>query len=338
MWEAAAGAPILRAESPGFALVEGETVVTGASAREALRLSPKRVSSRYWSQLDTVPLPRPFPDDLSHADLAHAQLAALWDDAARAGGVMGEVLLAVPASFAADQLALLLGIARACGMPVSGLVDSALAAASQAGTSGVEEERSLRGRLLHVDLELHRAVLTELTVQGGNLIRTGAEVIAGVGLQQLHDAWLRYVAGQFVRRTRFDPLHAAASEQDLDGRLVRALGELVGQETVTLSAEAGGRTVNIELQRAELATTVEDDIRALAAAVARRAGGATVTLLLSHRLACLPGLAAPLAAAASGCHVPLPAEAAGRGVLAAADCIRHAGEALPLVTRLPVSP
>ena len=68
-----------------------------------------------------------------------------------------EVLLAVPGSFSADQLSLILGIAKACKMPVVGMVDAAVAASAH-GFPGA--------RLLHLDLLLHRVVLTEMT-QGG---------------------------------------------------------------------------------------------------------------------------------------------------------------------------
>ena len=40
------------------------------------------------------------------------------------------VILALPGTYSGDQLGLLLGIAQACGMPVRGMVDSAVAAAS----------------------------------------------------------------------------------------------------------------------------------------------------------------------------------------------------------------
>ena len=70
---------------------------------------------------------------------------------------LDEVLLALPGSYSHDQLGLILGIARACGLPVRGLVDAAVAASATRGATGE--------RRIHLDLELHRAVVTELGEQ-----------------------------------------------------------------------------------------------------------------------------------------------------------------------------
>ena len=192
--------------SPGCALVEGARLLLGAEALRRCRLSPRLVASDFWARLDAVPLGPPFPEGLSSADLVHAHLESLWKTA-KAG--TGEVILVLPGVYDEGQLGVLLGIAESLAMPVTGLVDAAIAAAA----SGFPGER-----LIHVDLGLRRAVVSEIR-QGDSLVRERVARIDRFGLDEIHDAQMRGAAEAFVRRERFDPLHDAATEQQLFDRL-----------------------------------------------------------------------------------------------------------------------
>ena len=44
-------------DSPGYAMIEGDRLLTGAAARAACRLRPRHVDNRFWAELDTAPLP-----------------------------------------------------------------------------------------------------------------------------------------------------------------------------------------------------------------------------------------------------------------------------------------
>ena len=74
-------------------------------------------------------------------------------------------MLAVPGFYSSRQLGLLLGIGRSCGVPIAGMVDSAVV--SSVGLTEVE-------RALHLDVLLQRVVLTELG-QAGSLARQRVE-------------------------------------------------------------------------------------------------------------------------------------------------------------------
>lgn len=315
------------AASPGYALLDGERILAGAEAAEAARLRPRLAHSRFWSELSTRPLGRPFPRGLSPADLAHAHLGAVWG---AAGGGAEELLLAVPGSFAGGQLGLLLGIARAAGLPVVGLVDAAVAAASTqpAGSR----------RLLHLDLELHRAVLTELRV-GAEVLRARVRAETGTGLAPILDGLAKRTARLFVRETRFDPLHAAGTESRLYRELPAWLARLGEGETVVVSLESGGLAHALELDWARLAEACETAFATLARLVAASAEGEDPPgLLLTSRVAGLPGLRRVLEDAAGGEARVLPEAAAARGALRSAAEIRSPGEELPFVTRLPLRP
>jgi len=315
------------APSPGVAVVEGATVLVGIEAARAARLMPRRLHSRFWEVLGTAELERPFPAHLRTADLVHAHLQRVWNSAEDAiGGRIEEAILAVPGLYSEEQLGLLLGIAAACGIPVGGLVDLAVAAAVGAPS---------RPRSLHLDLHLHRAVLTELDF-GSEVARRKIEVEPRVGFQALLDGWARGLADLFIRTTRFDPLHHAATEQVLYDRLPGILEELAARQSTRVVMTAGGREYEVELERSRILAAARSAYDLLAAWVGNRSGPDPTTLLVSDRAAALPGLISRLEETPDLDVVSLPPGAAAGGALAHADRICSSRKALRLTTNLPL--
>lgn len=317
------GAPRPEPESPGLALFDEGALIVGAPAAAQARLKPRLVHDSFWDRLGTEPVGPPFREGVSRADLAHAHLQAIVE---AAGEPVTEAYLAVPGFWSSEALGLLLGVARAAGLPVVGLVDAAVAAAS-VGHAGEA--------LLHLDLTRHRSVVTAM-VQGDEVVRTRVAAAEGRGGKAFEEQWAAAVASQFVREARFDPLHAGATEQALYDALPGWLGELGLRQSVPASLAAGGREYAIELRRASLLAAAADLYRGLAEQVGlwKRAGEAT-TILLSARAARVPGLAERLGEIRGVRIVELPLGAAVAGALGHRDRLRGGGDALPFVTRLP---
>jgi len=308
--------------SPGYAVVDGSTIVTGAEALGQARLNPRRVHHRFWSRLDTQPIGRPFPADLSPADLAHAHLSSIWE---RVGTGVDRVIIALPGSHSEQQMGLILGIAQACEIPVEGIVDAAVAAAATVSPSG---------HVLHLDLELNGIVLTELA-SDRELVRTRVQVGDHTGWVRLRDAWAKRVARSFVSRTRFDPLHVASTEQALHGRLEELVPQLCRQTRGTVELEAGGRVHTVEVERDELIEAVAADYDGFVQLVGQlSSAGQPSTVLLTDRVACLPGFEGRLTEVATTEVVRLPPAAAAAGALRYVDLVRAPGEAVPYITRL----
>ena len=309
--------------SPGCALVDGPQTVFGEDALRRSRLSPRLVSSDFWARLDQEPLGTPFPPGLSAADLAYAHLESLW----RSGGTgVHDVVLAVPGVYDERQLGLLLGIAQALAMPVGGVVDAAVAAA----TAGFPGER-----LLHVDAGLRRAVVTEIR-QGESLVRERVARIDRWGLDEVHDAQMRGAAAAFVRQARFDPLHDAATEQLLFDRLPAWLREVeeLGRARLRLPAAAGEAAADVSREEAEAWTArFAEELSHQVSALKRT--GEPATVLVSAHAARLPGLAARLGAVRGVEVVLLAAQAAAAGALREREAIRSPDGAVRFVTQLP---
>lgn len=310
--------------SPGIALLEPTGPVVGRAAAAQMRLKPVLVHDRYWSDLSTDPLPRPARRARSTADLAYAQLVSIWGEAAEAGD---EALMVVPGTLNARALGLLGGIAAAAGVPVAGFVDAAVAAVAG---------RTAHETVLHIDLQLHQAVLTELKGTT-RLSRRRVEAAPRVGLKLLHASWAQLIAEAMVRRTRFDPLHQAATEQQLHDRLPEWLGVLAEADAVDVELAAAAGTFGVTLQKAQFAFAAEAYYAQLLDLVhAARRAGTPVTVALSARAASLPGFAERCASLGEVEVIALEEGAAALGALAAAAAVRSEGDAA-LVVALPRS-
>ena len=314
----------LLAEEPGCAMLDGRDAETGAAAMRRARLKPLYAETRYWQDLGTAPLARPMPAATTHAEVAYAQLAALASGLPPADR---QLLIAVPAWYTREQLAVLLGVAREAGFETVGLVDAGLAAAAL---------EPAPESVLQLELTLHRAVLTVLD-HGGELRRTRYELLPQHGWLALQQAWLDLVAAAFVRKTRFDPLHEAANEQRLWDGLPGWLVTLESTSTVMLEMQAGGNAHSVELAREEFAAAASRIYDGLAHALQRaRPAGGPLHLRLSHRLLGLPGFGERLAGLRDCEVMRLPRGAAALGALAYERTLRRDPAAVVLVQRLPV--
>lgn len=255
-------------ESPGYALLSGREYRFGEVARASARLQPRDINNRFWWQLGTASLQPPLGPARHTADLVHAHLLELHAEA----GSPEQLLVACPGSMSREQLSLLLGIAQQCPFEIAGLVDrSALLASQQAGQ-------------FHLELQLHQALLTELSRDQGRVAALRSTALPGCGLLQLQERLVQQIAGEFIRQTRFDPRHKAESEQSLYDALPGVLSALA--EHSEHNCELGG--YRARLTRAGLATATEGLITATREAMGN-AGGAE-GLLLDPLPALLPGI------------------------------------------------
>jgi len=312
------------AEEPGCAMLDGRVPETGADAARRFRLKPLFAETRHWQDLSTGPLSRPMPAARSFAEIAHAQLVAMTaglDPADR------RMLLAVPAWYSREQLALLLGVAKEAGLEVLGLVDAAVAAASL---------EPVPDSVLQLELAMQRAVVTSLE-RGVDLHRVRFDLLPQQGWLVLQQAWAESIAAAFVRKTRYDPLHEATSEQRLWDGLPGWLEVLQQEATVTIGMESAGRSHEVELSRDEFAAAAARIYDPVVQAVQRaRSSAGPLHVRVSHRWAALPGLLERLEALRDCEVVRLPRGAAALGALAYESVLSRGPGALSLVQRLPV--
>ncbi|MEM1436473.1 MAG: hypothetical protein AAGG11_20655 [Pseudomonadota bacterium] len=241
-----------RYSAAGYALLAAGELRFGAPALAEQRLQPLKSNNLYLDKLSAEPLPRTLDGAANHADLLYAQLLEV---AAAADGA--PVTVAVPSTVTPDQLALLLGVAVEAKLSIQRFVDGSVLTAATV----VDLSRQPAGTTVKVlDLGLHHLWLSELET-GPEVSRRSASALPAGGLHQLLESWLNVVADRFIQSTRFDPLHQAASEQQVFDQLsawaglnqLTPGGTPTADEDLNVSIETSGEVRSIGITAAALA-------------------------------------------------------------------------------------
>ena len=315
-------------EAPGIAFLGDDTTRTGEAAVERIRLNPLLAHTNFWRGLSTEELTRPSRLARTTADIAFAQAEQLLGPHKAEGE---SVLLAVPAGYSREQLPLLLGVINETGVRVSGLVDAALAACSL---------EPAPARVLHLDLELHQAILTVLEYSGGDrsgLKRSRYEIALRHGVLDLNQTVRQLIAETFISKTRFDPLHDATTEQRLVGQVPGLLAQLREQEQTVVSMQFGDRPLEVEIERAQVIAALEPHyVELLRLVQGARVAGMQIQLRLAPRIAAYPGLVERFGTLRD-CEVRLlPRGAAALGTLQHEATVSRP-DSLALVYHLPIA-
>lgn len=300
--------------SPGYALARGSELLLGTDAQRQARLHPRQSFNRFWLNLNQDALSVTEANIRHHADLVYAHLLAIHEQSGRPE----QIVFAVPGSYNHEQLSMLLGIAQACPFKPAGLVDSAVAAVASVAA---------QGRYQHLDLQLHRAVISSVDVTE-SVSRQGVESIDDAGLAAVETLCADTIADLYIRQSRFDPHHHAVTEQALYDQLPACLRALRTQPEVQLEIRYEGARHLAKVPRESVLAA----LKPLYARIRSRLDPAR-TLLLSDRSAALPGFMH----AAEEAFV-LDAEAPFAGCREHLDRIVGSGASLGFVTRLPAAP
>jgi hypothetical protein len=267
------GKVLSAAPSAVFDGSSGEAAGTGAW--RTLRRQPTATSTRHAGAVlsDSGASPRA-------ASLFTAELSRRLEEAARADGE--RVWLAAPVRVDPRGLGTVLGITRELSLPVDGFIDAATASVAALGL-----ERSA----VVLELGLHHLAGTAVESDGKHARRRRAILADKGGLIELYDSWLKLISTAMVKRTRFDPLHVADTEQQLFDALPTLLSELAATGGATAGVSTSGSRFEVSLSRDQFAESAQPIYREMLRVMhALRPAGATVVLVLPQLVAGLPGL------------------------------------------------
>jgi hypothetical protein len=276
-------------ESPGYALPEKNQLVVGKAAEKKAHIYPRLITSHFWDQLNTEPLDHPGPFiQQNNAEIASIHMGQIWESVKARGDA---IIIAVPGFYHQDQLGILLGIGNELGLPIKGFVPIALAASNRPFPQKA---------LFHLDIHLHRTEIIPLN-QGEQLTCEDPITIAEKGLADLYRQWVEAVAAEFVRTTRFDPLHQAISEQELFDRLPVVLNQLQSNSAVDFEMTGRSGNYRITLTRELFINSGKPLFADIVGLVQKQLAHHKiptdgVAIQLSHRIARLPGLKESLTA------------------------------------------
>ncbi len=269
-------------ESPGFALPGKKDLLVGKTAERKAHYFPRQVLNHFWDQLNTEPLKQTGRHSpISHAEIAYRHLSLIWQQLKPHGD---EIVMAVPSFYDRQQLGLILGIAQELGMPLRGFVPAALAAASR-----IQPENML----LHLDIHLHRIEVVYLEQSDQLTLRDFATSFER-GLQRIYRKLVDMIAQEFVRTTRFDPFHKAATEQELYDRLPGIIPHFKTNSSLLFEITGGSSPYSIILKRESIVGEAESAYNELLRLIKRMRkkrgqGRTSLALQVSNRLARLPG-------------------------------------------------
>jgi hypothetical protein len=263
---------------PGCALIADGQLLFGHAALAEARKTPRGFHDRYWRDLSEQPVNTGMAELASYADVAHAQLQRLWQDSGASADAVG---FAVPFYWNRDQLALLLGIAEEIGMPVAGITETAVAAT----------RRSYPVKnLLHIEMYAHATVLSSMKQEGGAEVASN-ELVENLGNVSLRRSCAEFFARRFLDCSRFDPLHAAGSEQQVYDQLDDWIAQQpkTGETQLRLSFE--GNEFSAQAASAQLAESLRLRCQPLVQALRSRLDAEAATVLqVGSGLAGYPGV------------------------------------------------
>ena len=261
--------------SPGVVWLSGDRYQFGEPAWEQARRAPREINNRYWHRLSTQPLSPALGPARHTADLVHAHLEALLN------GISGDITLAIPGAMEPGQLSLLLGILQTLPVTASGVVHRSALVGAATGQS-----------CAHVELQLHQASISDVTVDNGVARAGETQLLPGHGLLGLMDDIAERIGEQFVAQTRFDPQRRADTEQALYLQLPDLLRALGTQSEVSCSVEGHSARIAADALRPVGAAFTQ--------ALAPLLPAGTAHIALDALLSALPGLDLPVQATTTG--------------------------------------
>lgn len=226
--------------SQGYAWIKDATVVfdldsTQPSAVQQCRVNPQQINNRYWQQCDQSSIASNTMGLRHAADLIWQHLGQL-----KANYQLDDLVLIVPSHYQESQLQLLLGVARACELNVVALVNKAVAELSQLTLAD--------GEYRHVDVQLHQAVCSTVVIAKGEACLTDVSVMQDVGIHQMQEALLHGLQSKFIQDDRFDPLHDAATEQQLFDQLSAVATNISLSGSANIGVEHQSRLHSISVE------------------------------------------------------------------------------------------
>ncbi len=295
-------------ESPGFAIPEKENLLVGNAAAAKAHLVPLQVINTFWDQLSTNPLERKNSHAQNQAEIACAHLSYVWENIKMHGD---ELIFAVPDHYGQEQMGLILGMTQELSIPVRGFVSLPIAASRDPRPDAL---------LLYLDIHLHRLEIVRLG-QGDHLTRENSLSVQDIGLDQLYRSWVESVAQEFVRTTRFDPLHQAATEQEIYDRLPGALDIFKSHSSFIFEISQGNHSYRITLLRDLLKQKTGEVYNEICRFIEKMRDehgqkDFPAVLQLTHRIASLPALKDRLSEIENCEIVELEPGAGARGVVA----------------------
>ncbi|MCZ6803238.1 MAG: hypothetical protein O7D86_04705 [Proteobacteria bacterium] len=258
-------------DSPGYAVIKDNQIAFGTTAEKLKRIHPRNTHDDYWYRLSQDPIQSASSQIRHNADLAFMHLSEIFEHT----GKNADWLIAVPANFSQEQLALFLGLLKAEDIKNVILVDSALLTTSNS---------MLQGDYRYLDIQLHQIIISRLNSNDSKRV-ISSETFTGIGILKIYDQCAKIMSDEFINQSRFDPHHNAETEQLLYETIPECLKQLNTAAVTTVNIKYHNKVHQAIIKR-ELVMAL---FRRLFEVVLQKID-ASMPVILNHRLHSLPGI------------------------------------------------
>jgi hypothetical protein len=213
---------------------------------------------------------------------------------------------------------------------MDGFVDAAVAAVASLG---------LEQSAIVLEIGMHHIAATYIDRDGAQVRRRRTAVSERGGLIAFYQGWLELVSTTMVRRTRFDPLHDAATEQKLFDSLADWARAAAVEGAVDAVLTKADERFEVTLTRDQFAQAGQGLHREIVRLLHElRPAGVPVALVAPAVIAHLPGIGAELERFV-GCESVTVPDGFAAAAISGLDLPQRAGaEPVRLLRRLPVAP
>jgi hypothetical protein len=228
--------------SPGYAIETKNDFWIGNEARDRAYLYSNQCNNKFWYEIACAD-----KKDLNqqNINLAMRHLEHAWGQVETE---VNTVVLIVPGTFTKTGLGLLLGICKELNIPVQAMVHQSVLCPYQVDH---------KGETVHVDIQLHHTVITPLKKIEKEFIAADSKVLHGSGLIKLYEHIAEYLAQEFIKKTRLDPMHNAQLEQQLYDCLPDWLQQSQNNDTVDCKLQYKNKIYEIEVHSPALHSVYE---------------------------------------------------------------------------------
>ena len=227
---------------PSYAWIGKNEIQLGTNAVGRSRITPQNIENRYWLDLSTTSYMIDHYKHLCSADIVSHEMQIIKSIISKDTSL----IIVIPPYLNSQQLSLFLGIANELNIKIIGFLESAVAATRR------EYETA---KLVHIELHLH-CLSVSLMNQNGKSSINESFIINDCGQAAFNSCWIKMISRAFIKQCRFDPLHAAESDQQLINNLSLWVAQAVTNDCVHLEIEYGNQSYETDIQSSDFIDAV----------------------------------------------------------------------------------
>lgn len=330
--------------SPGFVYFNGSEYLAGKEAENLSRIYPRIVTDTCWDQLSLRPsIISAEGKNPLFSELAFHHLKYLWTRLNKPGISFEKVVFALPGNYIAIsqdeeelEIGLILSMARDLKIPLTGIVDMALASI----IPHLPSINTTPFTALHLDIHQYTIVVTVIKI-GEIIERQHIVRFSDLGYAHIINELMSKLANRFLSQTAYDVTHNGKTEQAFYNQIRHLINELRFAPEYSLELEGLKRPRHMVVTLDSLSRDLDpinDSIVQVVNKASLIIGDGPWSLFLSDRASRVPGLSTKLKQAKPYNIINLDIASAAKGcaTFAVHTHLVKTLDQVPVFTQIPI--